>query len=260
VEAAAIKARLPMRVGAEPRALSCGLEFSSTPGPLVAVCGLVGGSGASTLALALARQAAAESGVPILLTEPDSYRAGLAAMIGRSGGVGLAALAREVHDGNPPRHPFVEIEPRLRLVASSPGRDEPAPDEAIGGVLAHARDAHGLVVVDCGTSWAAAPGVLDYATHVLWTVRATAPGVAAAAAVLESLLPPAAGRSREALVATAAARRGGVNVRSLRRLAQLRCERLILSPFEESLGRGDESDPAAIASALTGLASFLGRS
>src|SRR5436305_1368767 len=44
---------------------ACGLAFERLGGPLVAVCGLAGGAGTTTLALALARQAARESALPV---------------------------------------------------------------------------------------------------------------------------------------------------------------------------------------------------
>lgn len=256
--AAALAVRLPGRPRARSRAATCGLALAETPGPLVAVCGLVGGSGASTLALALARQAARESADAVLLTEPAGPRAGLAAVAGHSGDTSLAALARDAHDGRPPPRPFVEIEPRLRLVAAGPCQEEPAIPEAMSSVLAHARDAHPLVVVDCGTSWAGERAVLDHATHLVWTVPATAAAVDAARAMLGSRLMPPLAHRPEALFATAVLRRPSASVRALRRLAAERCERLILSPFEPALTLADSSDHYPLRS-LSALAAFLQR-
>ena len=57
--AAAIAARIPLqRAARRDRAIESGLVFDELGGPLVAVCGLAGGAGVSTLALLLARQAA----------------------------------------------------------------------------------------------------------------------------------------------------------------------------------------------------------
>src|SRR4051812_36549590 len=64
--AAALAARVPLLNARRSEAApACGLAFDEPGGPLVAVCGLVGGAGASTLALCLARQAAHESAAPV---------------------------------------------------------------------------------------------------------------------------------------------------------------------------------------------------
>ena len=92
--AAAIAARLPF-----PRAARAGhageraLAFDTVGGPVVAVCGLTGGAGTSTLALLLARLAASDSTAPILLAETDPMRAGLAVLTGRATPRPLVALA-----------------------------------------------------------------------------------------------------------------------------------------------------------------------
>lgn len=251
--ALALSARLPIRPRPQARAVSCGLDFARTPGPLLAICALVGGSGASTLAIGLARQAARESRVPVLLTESDCERAGLAAITRHASATGLAGLAVQPDHGTPSTRPFVELEPRLRLVAALPGRDRVPQPEAMSGVLKHARDAHGLVVVDCGTSWSAAGAILEHATHVLWTVTAAVPSIEVASILLDSSLVPAPGRRKEALVATAAVSRPRGAVRALRRLAETRCERLILSPVISQPENG--SMPRTLAA----IASFLRR-
>ena len=99
--ALAARIRLPVATRTDVSA-SHGLRFDELGGPLVAVCGLVGGSGASTLAYALARQAARESPVPVLLTEADARRAGLAVLAGQTTRLGLSDLAQRSGTGTPP--------------------------------------------------------------------------------------------------------------------------------------------------------------
>src|SRR5215207_10219947 len=95
--AAAIAARIARpRTARRDNAPVCGLAFNELGGPLVALCGLAGGAGTSTLALLLARQAAAESSAPVLLTEADPLRPGLAALTGCATPRPLIALAREL--------------------------------------------------------------------------------------------------------------------------------------------------------------------
>ena len=119
--AAALAARVPLlNARRSEAAVACGLAFDEPGGPLIAVCGLVGGAGASTLALCLARQAAHESAAPVLLTELAASSAGLAVLAGQASALSLGGLAQQVADGQTPARAFVELEPRLRLLASPP--------------------------------------------------------------------------------------------------------------------------------------------
>lgn len=251
--------RLPVAAHSEESA-SHGLRFNEPGGPLVAVCGLVGGSGASTLAFALARQAARESAAPVLLTESETHRGGLAVVAGQTTILGLADLAQQVADGQTPREPFLELEHGLRLIAAAPRQStKPVPSQ-LDALLRDARSAHGLVVIDCGVAWTAGHPVLDASTHVIWTVTASRPAVAQARTLMGSDALPTPGRSREILVALAVDRRTGVSVRALRRLADLRCERLVLAPHSGALARGEPADPSlAFGRALAGIARVLRR-
>ena len=240
------------------RPAACGLAFNEVDGPIVAVCGLVGGSGASTLAFCLAREAARESQVPVLLTESDARRAALAVLAGRSTPLCLSALAQRVAENRAPAEPFVEIEPRLRLIASAPGRDISADPEHVRALMREAQAAHGLVVVDCGTSWVTAGPVLDAATHILWTLRASKDAVAGAQLLLASDALTAPGRQREILVALAADRRSSASVRALRRLAAQRCERLVLARNSDAPAHGDLAvQSPRLGRTLSGIAPIL---
>jgi hypothetical protein len=257
--AAAIAARIQLRHAA-PHAAGArvrGLAFDELGGPLIAVCGLAGGAGTSTLALALARQAAAASQAPVLLTEADPLRPGLATLAGRTAPHPLLELARRLADDIAPPQTFVELESGLRLVASRPRQCvAPAPD-AVRVLLDQARAAHGLVIVDCGTSWTAASPILTAATHALWSMPANTVGIARARAVLDSDVMPPPGRSIEVLVAIAHSLQPRVSVRALRRLAAERCERLVLIPHSAAAAHGDRVDDDAVARTLDGLAPTL---
>ena len=76
--AAAIAARIPLPRRSRRATADCAAGLRTLGGPLVAVCGLAGGAGTSTLALLLARQAARESTAPVLLDRGRPARAGLA--------------------------------------------------------------------------------------------------------------------------------------------------------------------------------------
>ena len=257
--ALAARIRLPVATGNDV-ATSHGLRFDQLGGPLVAVCGLVGGSGASTLAFALARQAARESTAPVLLAEADARRSGLAVVAGTTTRLALSDLARQVADGHTPREPFVELEDGVRLVASAPRRvTEPAPAQ-LDALLHDARAAHGLVIVDCGAAWATADRVLDAATHIIWTVTASRAAVERARRLMASDALPTPGRYREVLVGVAANRRTRASVRELRRLAGDRCDRVVFAPHSEALARGDLAEAsAALGRALAAIGRVLRR-
>jgi len=256
--AAAITARLPLlREARRERAEASGLVFDELGGPLVAVCGLVGGAGTSTLALALARQAATASTSPVLVTEADPSLASLAVLAGQATPHPLLELAQRVADDAAPAQTFVELEAGLRLVATRPRRCRPPEVAVLRALLDEARAAHGLVVVDCGTTWTAASPILDAATHTIWSMPATPAGLARARAVLDSDLLPPAGRTAEILVATAHSTKPDVSVRALRRLASDRCERLVLIPHSAAAARGERIADDATARALAGLAPTL---
>ncbi len=198
--------------------------------------------------------------MPVLLTEADARRAGLAVLAGQTTRLGLSDLAQQVGDGHAPRDPFLELEHGLRLVASAPRQvSEPAPAQ-LDALLRDARSAHGLVVVDCGAAWTAARPILDAATHIIWTVTASRAAVAHARLLMASDALPTPGRCREVLVAVAVDRRPRASVRALRRLADDRCERLVLAPHSDALARGELTETSvALGRTLAGIGHVLRR-
>ena len=104
----------------------------------MAVCGLVGGAGATTLAYLLARRAARHSSAPVLLAELQHQR--------RPGRPGRREQPARPARARPRRRratrrssaPFAELDGGLRLVACRPAAPsrEPAPAAALGRVLA----------------------------------------------------------------------------------------------------------------------------
>lgn len=250
----------PVRMRARSTAAR-GLELDRCGGPLVAVSGLAGGAGTTTLAFLLARQAAAESAEPILLAEAAADRPGLAVLAGRTSSVPLTALARGLAADQVPTGSFTELTPTLRLIAARPTDHRSPDDAALDELLAQARAAHGLVLVDCGTDRTIGNALIKRATHVIWTVPATPSGLASARLLLESAVLPRPGHAREILVALARETKPGVRVRALRRIAQPRCERLVLMPYSRSLAQSEAtaSLDEGIRRALAGLAATLRR-
>jgi hypothetical protein len=233
------------------------MAFDEFDGPLVAVCGLAGGAATSTIALLLASQVAAASATPILLAEADQQRAGLAVITGRSTPRSLIALARELAQERAPTDTFVELEPGLRLIAAAPQTDPSLEAEALGSLLTQARHAHGLVVVDCATSWTADGTVLAHATDIIWTIPATPLGLATGQARLNVAPPP--GRCSEILAATALTLQPRASVRALRKLAHRRCKQLVLIPHDDAIAGGHHTASDATRRSITAMASTLRR-
>jgi MinD-like ATPase involved in chromosome partitioning or flagellar assembly len=257
VGAAALTARIPLATGSRnARAASCGLSFDALSGPLVAICGLTGGAGTSTLALLLARQAARDSNAPVLLTEHDAQHAGLAAIADRATPRPFVALAQDLANERAPVDTFAELADALRLIAAAPQFLPQADPTAVHSLLDEARAAHGLVVIDCGTHWTKESPVLDRATHIIWTLAATPTAVARASIALDTIAPRP-GRAREALAAARLTPGRTVSVRALRRVAERRCERLVLMPYDERVAHDPQHGGDSARHALTALGSVL---
>jgi hypothetical protein len=261
VAAAALTGRLPLarRRAAADAAERTLLAFHQAGGPLVAVCGLAGGAGVSTLAYLLARGAARHSTVPVLLAELGSG-SGLAALTGPAAPLALRELARAVDEERAPERPFAEAA-GLRLVASTePGDPGPLPAGALERLLDDARAAHGLTVIDVGQPTAGeAERLLAMADHLLLCVPATAAGIRRAELQLAGgPLGRIAASGRWALVCVATQPGARAQVRQLRRLAEGRFERLLLVPHLPQLARG-ELDQPAFEPTLAALATILRR-
>jgi MinD-like ATPase involved in chromosome partitioning or flagellar assembly len=151
----------------------------SASGELIAVGGLCGGAGASTLAYLLARHAARSAPGPVLVCDTGGTSCGLATYAGVESPRSLPGIANAIAasdslaDGL-----FADGGPGLRVIASRPRIDSGVEPTALARVLEDARDAHVLTVVDCGTlSTATAVQALEASSHVVWVVPASANGV-----------------------------------------------------------------------------------
>jgi MinD-like ATPase involved in chromosome partitioning or flagellar assembly len=262
VAAAALTGRLPLarRRAAADAAERTLLAFHQAGGPLVAVCGLAGGAGVSTLAYLLARGAARHSTVPVLLAELDPG-GGLAALAEASSSLALGELARAVDEQRTPERPFAEPTAGLRLVASAhPSAAGPLRTGALERLLEDARAAHGLVVVDAGQpTHGETDRLLAKADHLMLCVPATAAGVRRAELQLAGgLLRRTGAGGHSTLVCTATQPGAHAQVRRLRRLADGQVERLLLVPHLPQLARR-ELDESAFEPTLTALATILRR-
>jgi hypothetical protein len=203
-------------------------------GPLVAVCGLCGGAGASLLTYLLAAWSLSSgSRARVLVLDAGAGTAGLSLHAGISSSRSLVELVEDVHAGTFIGQAFGVATGGLHVLATEP-RGEPAvSSEALTRVLDDARRAHHLAVADCGTATTiTARLVLESASHVIWMLPATGSGVARASVVLQSK-PELDGA--EVLVARGDATTRRPPNRALAGLASLRRAPLVLMPHVPAL-------------------------
>lgn len=244
---AALTARLRFLGAGLSREATAGDAFNELGGPVVAICGLTGGAGSTTLALLLAQSAAEASSAPVLITE-SCAGGGLARLAGRATPHSLETLASRASQGDAPSGAFAELTPGLRLVATA-DRSACDPRAPVAALVKQAREAHGLVVIDCGSAWSADNPLIVGATNRVWAFPATPAGVAAARAALPA----------DAGIAVAVARdsHATVPVRVVRRAVRGRCRRLVLVPYSERLARSDLSADDSTAHAITAIATSI---
>ncbi len=210
---------------------ACGLAFDAPGGPIVAVCGLHGGAGTSTLAHLLAATAAVESSAAVLLCESDDVAGDIARLTGTASPLSLGALAAAYAAGAPPTGGTLARADQLRVIAAAPASPATTPDGAIAELIRAASARHGLTVLDVGTLRArGARELLRLATHVIWITLAQPGAGSAARALLASDLVPALTARQILVVRTAhSGRRSTVReeARELREVAEQHCDRVI---------------------------------
>ena len=225
-------------------------------GPLLAVCGLAGGAGASTLAYLVARSAAGSDAEPVLVCDTGGPTAGLSTYAGAASPRSLTGAADAIAAGEALEEGlFTPAAPGLRVLARGPELESSGETAAMGRLLADAREIHKLTVVDCGTL--ARPSdreVLAMATHIIWTLPATISGRHRGERFLE--LVPVMPDRRELVVARRddGARRAPLV--ELKALAEARRAPLVLMPHVPDLAEGGLEralDEASVTLAAIGL-------
>ena len=208
--------------------LPVNLGFHTLGGPLLAVVGVCGGAGASTIAYLTAAAAAIESSAPVLLCDLGGPAAAIAAYANTGGGPSFTVLAGYLARGeHPPRAPFTAGEYGMRLLAAAPQLDQPAPEAGARAVIGQAVDAHALTVIDCAQLTRPVERLaLEHATHVAWVMPATALGLRRARALLD--VAGAAARGQEIVVARHAQRTDHPQVNAVAELAAERAATLVL--------------------------------
>ena len=228
-------------------------------GPLLAVCALCGGAGASTLSLLIAHYALGDYGAPVLACDTGGPAGGLAAYAHTEAPRSLPEVAQLVQDGLPAGQPFATSKDGLRVLATGPRlpQSDSCPQQGISTVLEQARTAHLLTVVDCGTLATASDQIaLRAATHVAWVLPATRSAIARAARVLEAVNPHLLGR--QLLIARRDHADTKAPTRDLKALAQRCGGPLILIPHLPDLHVSTKAAANAVDAAQVGLQAILG--
>lgn len=215
-------------------------------GPLLAVCGLAGGVGVTTLSYLVALEAVRQWTDPVLVADTGGPSGGLAACAGVEVPRSLGELAQQLAAGAALGGGiYAAGRDGLRVLAAGPEFSSPQGDEQVRELLADAREAHGLTVIDCGTlAREAEQTAAAAATHVAWMLTATAHGVGRCQRVLDAA-PRMAGK--ELVVARNDVRQANAPLRELRRIAADRRAPLVLVPNLTGLkaGRLDACSEAA---------------
>jgi Flp pilus assembly CpaE family ATPase len=241
------------------RAAAVGLSFRRRGGPLLAVAGVCGGAGATTLAYLIAASAAPASPEPVLLADLGGPAAAISLYTRVESPQSFPVLAYYVANGRrPPGALFATGEGGLRVLASHPDLDPPVPEAAARRILEQARAAHGLAVVDAGTLVRPVERIaLGLATHIAWVVPASPLGVRRAAVILEALPPVGA---HELIVARSEQGAPRSVIADLADIADLRGTALLLLPqLCDLLGADLAEVTGRVAVSLQAIGSFLRR-
>jgi MinD-like ATPase involved in chromosome partitioning or flagellar assembly len=224
-------------------------------GPLLAVSGLAGGAGATTIAYLVALAGARQLNGPVLVADTGGPSGGLAALAGVEAPRSLPELASHLAAGLPLTDGIYATGPAgLRVLAAAPEFSSSSTRPQLAQILDDAREVHRLTVIDCGTlgrdvdRTAAAA-----ATHLAWVLPATEHGVTRGGRMLDTAPRIAA---VELLVARRDVREPKAPLKQLRRLAAERQATLVLVPHVSGLEQGDVD--RALREAQVGAQAILG--
>ena len=230
-----------------PRPIRASAPVSAEPptrqGPLLAVCGVTGGVGTTTLTYLIALAATREWADPVLVADTGGPTGGLSACADVEVLRSLPELAEQLDRGKPlGAGIYATRDDGLRVLASGPSFSSPDVGDELGLLLAHAREAHGLTVIDCGTlARRADQAAAATATHVAWVLPANRAGVKRGSRILDAA-PRLFGK--QLLVARSDPGHTKAPLRDLRRLAGERRALLVLMPHLSRLARGQVDDSA----------------
>ena len=231
------------------------MSASLRRGPLLAVCGLCGGAGASTLAYLTALAEARSERGDVLLADTGGPTAGIARYAGVETPRSLSEVSELLAASLPVGQLLATTSDGLRVLATGPRLAADCARDGIELLLDHARRRYTLTVIDCGTLARQADQIaLAKASHVAWVLPATAGAVDRGRKTLDALAPHPSGR--EMLLARHKPSDRRRALRELRDLARERRAPLILLPSLPELATGNPR--AALETAQVPLQAILG--
>jgi MinD-like ATPase involved in chromosome partitioning or flagellar assembly len=211
------------------------------PRVLLAVCGLCGGAGTSTLAYLIGLFAAGEHPESVVVCDTGGPSGGLATYADVTAPRSLLELA-ELPTATLPTGSYAITADGLQVLATGPRFTPACRPEGVERVLDQMRAAHALTVVDCGTLTREAEQlVLAQASHVAWVLPATVSGVRRAERVLEAINHRVGGR--ELVIARRDTRDRQATLAQVKALASSRSDTLIIVPYLPDLAKA----PPAVA-------------
>ncbi len=224
-------------------------------GPLLAVCGLCGGAGASTLAYLTALAETRRERGNVLLSDTGGPGGGIAHYAGVETPRSLSEVSELLDAGLPVGQLLATTSDGLRVLATGPRLGADCAGDGIERLLDHARRRYTLTVIDCGTLARRADQIaLSTASHVAWVLPATGSGVERGRKTLDAVAPHPSGR--EMLLARHMPSDRRRTLRELRDLARERRAPLILLPSLPELATGNTR--AAVETAQVPLQAILG--
>ena len=248
----------------EPQAASAGPSAVDAPtgtntgvmrGRLLAVCGLCGGAGASTLAYLVALAAARSDPGSVLVGDTGGPTGGISYYAGVEAPRSLSEVAEQIASGLPTGQLLATTSEGVRVLASGPRFTADCPRAGIEMLLDQARERYALTIIDCGTLSRESDQVaLASASHVAWVLPASASGARRALRVLGAITPTPPGH--EVIVARHDGTAGAPPLRELKRLAACRGRTLVLLPRLPDLATGDVA--AALDTAQVSLQAIQG--
>jgi Flp pilus assembly CpaE family ATPase len=195
---------------------------------LIAVCGIGGGAGTSTLAFLTAMYAQRVAPAPLLLCDTGGPAASLAVLAEKQSQLSLPQAAAAIGADALGVPLFVPLTPKLRLIARDPDFDDALDSDGLARLLRDARAAHPITIVDCGTLQRPVErAVAEQASSILWTAQGSPAGARRAQAALRSLPLRA---EREILAVWAGERRSSAVEHELMSAADLHGASVVFVP------------------------------
>jgi Flp pilus assembly CpaE family ATPase len=208
---------------------------AEAPAPLIAVCGVGGGVGTSTMAFLTAMHVQRFAPSPILLCDTGGPAASLSVLAEKGSQLSLPQAAAAIAADALAVPLFVQLSPKLRLIARSPNFDDFLDPGGLTRLLHDARSAHPVTIVDCGSLQRPVErSVAEQASSILWVAHGSPLGARRAHAAMRALSLNA---EREILAVRAGEGRDSAAEHELMSAAGLRNASLVFVPTLPEMSR-----------------------